>query len=240
MLNAGILSSSSSLVLVPDLTGLDTLQANSLIQNLQFTPTTSTTTATGATSSNNGLIASQSLAPNTLAERYTTLSYVTYAYVAPPPPPPAQPPPPSDPSYYWISACCGTGNLKAEASSTVSFADALAIASSLCPVALSNVQQTYGPSAPSITCGSTPPPPEPPPGNVCGTACGNCIDFGGQWVFTSSTGSDGYCNYPPPPPPPSSVTCSFVGIVGASFFDCPSGQAEQYSCTNGVSYTNCI
>ena len=170
MLNAGILSSSSSLVLVPDLAGLDTLQANALIQSLQFTSASSTTTATGATSSNNGLIASQSLVPNTLAERYTTLSYVTYAYVAPPPPPP--PPPPLPP----------------------------------------------------------PPPPEPPPGNVCGTACGNCIDNGGQWIFTSSSGSDGYCQYPPPPPPPPPPACSGSFGCGQSFNCCSQASLNSGSC----------
>jgi hypothetical protein len=82
-----------------------------------------------------------------------------------------------------------------------------------------------------------PPPPPPPNQNVCGTACGNCIDNGGQWIFTSSSGSDGYCQYPPPPPP---VTCSYAGNVGASFFDCPSGQAALYTCTDGSSYTQCI
>lgn len=188
MLNAGILSSSSSLVLVPDLTGLDTLQANSLIQNLQFTPTTSTTTSTGATSSNNGLIASQSLAPNTLAERYTTLSYVIYAYVAPPPPPP--PPPPEPPPTYstWYCSYSGTdGRNRSIQSSDLTD-------TSGCDYAV--VCSPFGyPEYPGyVGCVSfPPPPPPPPPSGGCPSTC-DCCGFAGCGYCYIQFGNECFCD----------------------------------------------
>jgi hypothetical protein len=82
----------------------------------------------------------------------------------------AQPPPPPQ-NFYWAVACCGSGSLKVEASSNVSFENALDALDPLCPSTLSNIQTSYGTSAPSISCpytappppGPTPPPPTPSP-----------------------------------------------------------------------------
>jgi hypothetical protein len=107
MLNAGILASSSSLVLVPDLSNFNLSQVNSALQTAGLVVGTVTTTATNATSSNSGLVSTQSPMAGTLVERFTQVNYVTYSYTAPTPTPggggaPVTP----TPANWYASGCC--------------------------------------------------------------------------------------------------------------------------------------
>lgn len=100
MLNAGILASSSSLVVVPDLSGLNSAQVLSALSALDLSVGTTSTTSSGADSSNNGKVSSQSPAAGSFVERYSQVGYVTYSYTAPSPTP-------SPVTYnFYASGCC--------------------------------------------------------------------------------------------------------------------------------------
>ncbi len=81
----GYVASSWSRVIVPSIIGLSSTVANSTLTSANLSVGTVTTTTTGATSGNNGTVASQSLSAGSDAERSTSVSYVTYNYVEPPP-----------------------------------------------------------------------------------------------------------------------------------------------------------
>lgn len=89
MLHAAILSS-SSLVIVPNLSGLTPSAANAALSAVGLSTGSTSSTSSGATSGNNGTVASQSVAAGSLVERYSSVGYTTYSYS--PPPPPANPP----------------------------------------------------------------------------------------------------------------------------------------------------
>lgn len=74
------------LVSVPDVGGLTPDGANSLIQAVRLIPFQggTLTNTSGATSSNNGTVGSQSPAAGTLVQSNSTVTYRVYAYTAPP------------------------------------------------------------------------------------------------------------------------------------------------------------
>ena len=81
----GYVASSWSRVIVPSIIGLSTSAANSALTSASLSVGTVTTTTSGATSGNNGTVATQSISAGTNVERSTSISYVTYNYVEPPP-----------------------------------------------------------------------------------------------------------------------------------------------------------
>lgn len=81
MSSIGYVASSWSRVIVPNIVGLTALNASTQIISADLTVGTVTTTTTGATSGNNGTVASQSLSAGSDVERSTSVSYVTYNYV---------------------------------------------------------------------------------------------------------------------------------------------------------------
>lgn len=87
MSSIGYVASSWSRVIVPSIIGLSTSAANSALTSANLSVGTVTTTTSGATSGNNGTVATQSISAGTDAERSTSVSYVTYDYVETPPPP---------------------------------------------------------------------------------------------------------------------------------------------------------
>lgn len=87
MLNAGLFASSSSLVVVPDLSGLTAAQALTALTNAELIVGTVTTTGSGANDINNNTIASQGTSAGSLVERYSLVAYSLYAYSPSPPPP---------------------------------------------------------------------------------------------------------------------------------------------------------
>lgn len=89
----GYVASSWSRVIVPNVVGLTALNASTQIISAGLTVGTVTTTTTGATSGNNGTVASQSLSAGSDVERSTSVSYVTYNYVTTTPPPDTTAPP---------------------------------------------------------------------------------------------------------------------------------------------------
>lgn len=87
----------SSTVVVPNIVGLTPSQALDALTAVELTVGTTSTTTSGANSSNNGTIESQTVTAGSLVERLSSVGYTTYSYSAPPPPdpPPVGPPPPS-------------------------------------------------------------------------------------------------------------------------------------------------
>lgn len=85
MISVAVISSRST-VIVPDLSGLTSSQALSALSAVELTVGSTSTTASGANSSNNGKVASQSVSVGTEVERYSSVNYVTYYYEAAPPP----------------------------------------------------------------------------------------------------------------------------------------------------------
>lgn len=82
--SVGIVSSSRSRVIVPDISGLSSSDAVSALTAASLTAGTVTTTTSGATSGNNGQVASQGVSAGSDLERGATVSYVTYSYTCVP------------------------------------------------------------------------------------------------------------------------------------------------------------
>jgi hypothetical protein len=73
--------SGGSRVIVPNIVGISTSAATTALSNVGLTLGSSTgSTGTGATSENNGYVASQSVASGADADRETTITYTTYSY----------------------------------------------------------------------------------------------------------------------------------------------------------------
>ena len=87
MLGSIILSSSSSRIIVPSITGLDASTAQSTITSAGLTVGSTSTTSSGANSGNNGTVASQDPASGSDLEFGGAVSYVTYSYTPPSNPP---------------------------------------------------------------------------------------------------------------------------------------------------------
>jgi hypothetical protein len=97
----GYVASSGSGILVPNIVGLTTSAASSALSAVGLVLGSSTgSTSTGATSGNNGYVASQSVASGTYTDFGTTITYTTYSYT-----------PPCSPSYSYseqvTSSCNG-------------------------------------------------------------------------------------------------------------------------------------
>lgn len=88
MRSIGYFASSGSSVLVPSIVGLSTGAASSALSAVGLVLGSSTgSTSSGASSENNGNIASQSIAAGTYVDYGTTITYTTYAYSPPSYPP---------------------------------------------------------------------------------------------------------------------------------------------------------
>jgi hypothetical protein len=84
----GYVASSGSRVIVPNIVDLSTSAASSALSTAGLVLGTSTgSTSSGATSENNGYVASQSVASGADVERGTTVNYTTYSYTPPVSPP---------------------------------------------------------------------------------------------------------------------------------------------------------
>lgn len=80
--------SGGSRVLVPNIVGLSTSAATTALSNVGLTLGSSTgSTSSGASSENNGYVASQSVASGADVDRGSTVTYTTYSYTAPVSPP---------------------------------------------------------------------------------------------------------------------------------------------------------
>lgn len=86
MRSIGYVASSGSRILVPSITGLSPSSASSALSAVGLSLGSGTTTTSGASSGNDGLIASQSPASGDYVDYGSSVSYVTYNYVATPPP----------------------------------------------------------------------------------------------------------------------------------------------------------
>jgi hypothetical protein len=87
MLLSAALFQNSSTVVVPNIVGLTPSQALTELTNVELTVGSTSSTTSGANSSNNGTIASQTVTAGSLVERYSSVGYTTYSYTAPQPPP---------------------------------------------------------------------------------------------------------------------------------------------------------
>lgn len=84
MRSIGYFASSGSSILVPNIVGQTTSAASTTLSSVGLVLGSSTgTTTSGATSENNGKIASQSVAAGTYTNYGTTITYTTYSYTAP-------------------------------------------------------------------------------------------------------------------------------------------------------------
>ena len=81
----GFYAASKGSAVVPLLTGLSSSQAQSAITAVSLTVGSVTTTASGATSGNNGTVSSQSVAAGTVLDQGQTVDIVVYSYVPAPP-----------------------------------------------------------------------------------------------------------------------------------------------------------
>lgn len=178
MINVAVISASSA-VEVPNLSGLTPSQALSILSAVELTVGSTSTTTSGANSSNNGTVASQSQPAGTMVERYSSVGYVTYDYQVSPPPPPPTPPPPGGCTpasiplgggcYYITNADCSS---------------------------------YYEPAG----CAAPPPPPPPPPPGGCTPAS---VPLGAGCYYVTNADCSSYyspagCGSTPPPPPPPS------------------------------------
>lgn len=214
MLNAGLFASSSSLVIVPDLSGLSSSEALSALSNAELTIGVVTTTGSGANSSNNNKIASQAIVAGSLVERYSAISYSLYSYSAPPPP---EPPPGPTGQYY-----CRTRSFSPNATSGI-FTSSTDVSGYGCnpdgtpdySTACVYSTTSADPGTPSQPICSAPPPPACTPYTYQEYgAWGPCYS-GTMYrdVITYQVNSDcsvtpiayqeqsGNCSTPPPPPP---------------------------------------
>ena len=189
MIKAGLFSSSSSLVIVPDLSNLTSAEALSALSAVELLVGTTSTTTSGANSSNNGKVSSQSVTSGTLVERYSSVNYVTYFYQAAPPPP--EPPPCRNTyTYLYKDACCQYN------------------------VYDCNGTYLYRES-------------------IC-----SCSSPGTDSSGATMPGCPGNC--PPPPPPPPPVTCRTTSVVSTGAGTCPSQYIQNFSCSDGTTYSQCI
>lgn len=113
MRSIGYFASSGSSVLVPNIVDLSTGAASSALSAVGLVLGSSTgSTSSGATSENNGNIASQSVAAGSYVDTGTTITYTTYAYS-----------PPSYPPYFTDSTISGLGVVGIAFSDSVSAAN---------------------------------------------------------------------------------------------------------------------
>lgn len=172
MLNAAILSS-SSLVVVPDLFGMTPSQAIAALSAAEILVGSTSTTSSGATSGNNGLIASQSVAAGSLVERYSSVGYATYYYVDPTP---TTTPTPTPTYGIWISGCSGGSGSRTFLDSTWTCESATAYLQGSgytnisCAAGYENSPTVSIPSC-STTTTTTPTPTEPPPTTTSAPSC---------------------------------------------------------------------
>lgn len=81
----GFYAASKGSAVVPLLTGLSSAQAQSALTSVSLTVGSVTTTTSGATSGNDGTVASQSVAAGTVLNQQDSVSIVVYSYVVAPP-----------------------------------------------------------------------------------------------------------------------------------------------------------
>lgn len=197
MIKAGIFASSSSKVVVPNLSGMTPSQAIAALSTAELLVGTTSSTSSGATSSNNGLVASQTVAAGTLVERYSSVGYTIYSYSTPPP---TSPPPTCDPAgtitysaTTWSGECsdyCGNPSpcYYEIGTRTKYVADGACGYSSIETETLTRECSPYAPPPTTTT---------PPPAVVCGSAYGTTLGavYPGACPDGSCPGCSNYQEY---------------------------------------------
>lgn len=206
MINVAVISASSA-VIVPDLSGKTAAEVLSALTAAELTVGTASTTTSGANGSNNGKVASQTIAAGTMVERYSSVGYSTYYYEAAPPPPPDPPTevtctPNGQGSYYAGQGVCSSGWAEGYNCSDGST---------------------------RVVCVSAPPPPPPPPCTPVSVPLG-----GGCYYVTNADCTTYYspagCGDPAPPPPPPTCTPSSTYMGGGCYAITNSDCSNSTSC----------
>lgn len=253
MINVAVISAQST-VAVPDLSGLTPSQALTALTNAELTVGTVSTTTAGATSGNNGTIATQNVSAGTLIERYTNVGYTVYSYSAPPP---TEPPPPTP--QIWIQTCYnGTAGVTQLDPAYWDCSSASQYITSQGYTVMGCYSSTTNPGLPScttptptVTCGSQ-------YGTVTGGtysgacpdgSCSGCTSYTEYWYKCSdgSTGSTKYylgvnCSTPAPtttsaPETTSAPTTTAAPSCTPGFFDFSGQGCCGYTVASDCSYT---
>jgi hypothetical protein len=210
----GYVASSWSRVIVPNIIGLTALNASTQIISAGLSVGTVTTTTSGATSGNNGTVATQEIPAGTDVERSTSVAYATYNYIAPPPVFTAPPP---GVLGIWYAYCEKNSEIPSGPNFTSSY-NCVSLFNELmqlgeiggswsCASGYDNDPNKAGITAPDCTFGGTPPPAFAPPPPVFTSPppvfTAPPVFTPGPPVFTPPP----VFTAPPPPPTPCVPEC---------------------------------